>query len=282
MMRQAWPIVAVMAIVGMMPARALAADKTHQQIMAELRMLQEQQQQLMQLLGGLGDTLQALTTRIDDQSGAMRKAFADQKLLVDNVTEGVRILREKADDTNVRLSSMTQEIQSMRQTIASMPPPAAAPAIDPVTGEPLPGAPAQPPTVNVPPPVSHQLVYDRSYSDYTAGHWDLAVQGFEEYIRTYPTSPLADDAQLHIGDAYYGAGRFTEAADALRRVIANYPESDSVAPAYYKLGHSYVQLNQLDEARKAYEAVIEKFPNSQDRSLAEQALERLKRKEIDR
>lgn len=278
MMRQAWPIVAVMAIVGMMPARALAADKTHQQIMAELRMLQEQQQQLMQLLGGLGDTLQVLTTRIDDQSGAMRKALADQKLLVDNVTEGVRILREKADDTNVRLSSMTQELQSMRQTIASMPAPVAAPAIDPVTGEPLPGAPPQAPTVNVPPPVSHQLVYDRSYSDYTAGHWDLAVQGFEEYIRTYPTSPLADDAQLHIGDAYYGAGRFKEAADALTRVISEYPDSDSVAPAYYKLGHSYVQLNRLDDARKAYEAVIEKFPNSQDRSLAEQALERLKRK----
>lgn len=277
-MRQAWAIVAVMAIAGMMPARALAADKTHQQIMAELRMLQEQQQQLMQLLGGLGDTLKTLTTRIDDQSGAMRKAFADQKLLVDNVNEGVRILREKADDTNVRLSSMTQEIESMRQTIASMPVQAAAPAVDPVTGEPLPGAPPAG-TPNAPPiSVSHQRMYDLSYSDYTAGQWDLAVAGFEEYIRTYPTSPLADDAQLHIGDAYYGAGKFKEAAAALLRVINDYPESDSVAPAYYKLGHSYVQLNQLEDARKAYEAVIQKFPNSQDRSLAEQALERMKRK----
>lgn len=279
-MRHVWRIVAVMAVVGLLPAPALAADKTHQQIMAELRMLQEQQQQLMQLLGGLGETLQVLTTRIDDQAGVVRKAFADQRLLVDNVTEGVRILREKADDTNVRLSSMTQELDSLRQTIASMPAPAAvAPAVDPVTGEPLPGAPPQTSTVGTPPPnVSHSRVYEMAYADYTGGQWDLAIAAFEEYIRSYPTSPLADDAQLNIGNAYYGAGNFKEAAAALLRVINDYPQSDSVSPAYYKLGQSYERLNRPDDARKAYEAVIEKFPYGQDHSLARQALERMKRR----
>jgi tol-pal system protein YbgF len=266
------------------PARALAADKTHQQIMAELRMLQEQQQQLQQLIAGLGDTLKALNTRLDDQSGATRKAFADQKLLVDNVSDGVRILREKADDTNVRLSSMTQELESLRQTIASMPAPqAAAPptVIDPATGLATPGAPPLPAgTGTAPPPnVSHQRVYDRSYADYAGGQYDLAIAGFEEYIKQYPTSPLADDAQLNIGNAYYGGGKFKEAAGALLRVISDYPQSDSVPPAYYKLGQAYERLNRLDDARKAYEAVIEKFPNALDRSLAEQALERLKRRE---
>lgn len=279
MMRQRWPIVVVAAMVALMPARALAADKTHQQIMAELRMLQEQQQQLQQLLGGLGDTLRTLTTKIDEQSGATRKAFADQKLLVDNLGEGVRILREKADDTNVRLASMTQELESLRGTIASMPAPAPiAPAIDPVTGEPVPASPPQPGSATPPPNVSHKRVYDLSYSDYTAGQWDLAVAGFEEYIRSYPTSPLADDAQLNIGNAYYAAGRFKEAADALMKVINDFPQSDSVPPAYYKLGQSYERLNRVEDARKAFEAVIEKFPNSQDRSLAQQALERMKRK----
>jgi tol-pal system protein YbgF len=278
MMRQAWRLAVVVAVVGLMPGRAFAADKTHQQIMAELRMLQEQQQQLQQLLGGLGDTLRTLTTKIDEQSGATRKAFADQKLLVDNLGEGVRILREKADDTNVRLSSMTQELESLRQTIASIPAPAAvAPSVDPVTGEPL-AAPPQPGTASVP-NVSHKRVYDMSYSDYTAGQWDLAVKGFEEYIRSYPSSPLADDAQLNIGNAYYAAGRFKEAVSALLKVISDFPQSDSVSAAYYKLGKSYEELARVDDARKAYEAIIEKFPDSMDRSLAQQALERLKRKE---
>src|SRR5512139_2935399 len=114
-----------------LPTGAAAADKTHQQLMAEIRMLQEQQQQLQQMLGSLADTLKTVTSKLDDQSGVSRKAFADQKLLIDNVAEGVRILREKSDDTNVRLSSMTQELEALRRAIASMP----APAVT-ITGEP--------------------------------------------------------------------------------------------------------------------------------------------------
>jgi tol-pal system protein YbgF len=268
------------ALLALAPGRAFAdADKTHQQIMAEIRMLQEQQQQLQQVLRGLTDTLRTLATKIDDQSGVTRKGFADQKLIVDNVAEGVRMLRQKADDTNVRLSSMTQELQTMRQTIASMPAPV---AVAPMAGDPS-AAGTTPPAGTAPPAgpplgVSHQKVYDLSYADYIGGQFELAVTGFEAYIRTYPTSPLADDAQLNIGNAYYGWGRFKQAVGALQTVIQDYPQSESVAPAYYKLGQAYDLLNQPDEARKAYETLILKFPDSLDRTLAQQALERMKKR----
>ncbi len=281
MMRKAWVVVAAVTLVAALPARALAADKTHQQIMAEIRMLQEQQQQLQQMLGGLVDTLKALSTKMDDQSGTARKGFADQKLLVDNVAEGVRILREKADDTNVRLASMTQELETMRQTIASMPAPVAAPAptVDPATGAPIQGTPpAAPPSSSAPPPnVSHQRVYDQSYADYTGGQFELAIAGFENYIRSYPTSPLADDAQLNIGSSYYGMGRYKEAAAALQKAINDYPQADTLSTAFYKLGQTYERLTQVDLARKAYETVIQRFPNAFEAQISQQALDRLKR-----
>jgi tol-pal system protein YbgF len=281
---------AVVAVVVAAPGSAHAADKAQQQIMAELRMLQEQQQQLQQVLRGLTDTLKTLATRIDEQAGTSRKAFADQKLLVDGVAEGVRILREKSDDTNVRLSSMTQELEAMRQTIASMPVPSAVvPPGDPSTVPPTgtgaaPGtAPAQPtaPPPSTPPvSVSHQRVYDLSYADYAGGQYDLAITGFEQYIRSYPTSPLADDAQLNIGNSYYGAGKYKEAVDALQRVIANYPQGDTLPTAYYKLGQTYERLNQVELARKAYQTFLEKFPSGAfEEQLVRQALERLNRKE---
>ena len=126
MKRTAWPLVAAAIVLTVVaPARVSAADKAQQQLMAEIRMLQEQQQQVQQILGSLGDALKSMAAKIDDQTGGTRKAFADQKLLVDNVAEGVRVLREKADDTNVRLSSMTQELEALRQTVASMPAPVA-------------------------------------------------------------------------------------------------------------------------------------------------------------
>ena len=77
-----------MACALALPGSAAAANKEHQQIMAELRMLQEQQAQLMQTLYGLGETLKVITTRLDEQSTVSRKAFADQKLLIDNGSQG--------------------------------------------------------------------------------------------------------------------------------------------------------------------------------------------------
>ena len=78
MKRTAWVACAAMSF-GLLATPAAAADKAHQQLMAEIRMLQEQQQQLQQMLGGLADTLKVVTTKLDEQTGANRKGFADQK-----------------------------------------------------------------------------------------------------------------------------------------------------------------------------------------------------------
>jgi len=68
---------------------AAAANKEHQQLMADLRMLQEQSQLLQNLLGALNESLKAVNTRLDQQTEATRKALADQKLIVDNLSNDV-------------------------------------------------------------------------------------------------------------------------------------------------------------------------------------------------
>jgi tol-pal system protein YbgF len=290
MKRIAWMGAASVAVL-IAAAPAAAADKAQQQLMAELRMLQQQQQQLHQLVGGLADTLKTMTAKLEEQTGANRKSFADQKLLVDNVAEGVRVLREKADDTNVRLSSMTQELEAVRQAIATMPAPAAAPAQEPLPGgaEQTPGAspPAggQPP-VAVPTParpgaqlISPQRMFDNAYGDYTGGYYDIAIIGFNNYINTFPQSDKADDAQLNIGQALHASGKFREAVEAFQKVLANYPQSDSVPVAYYKMGLTYEALKQLDLARKAFETVMERHPAAPEATLARQRLDSLKGKQ---
>lgn len=260
-------------------APAAAQDRVHQQMMAEIRMLQEQQQQLQQLLGTLGETLRALNTKLDTQNDATRRAFADQKLVVDNMAEGIRILREKADDTSVRLSTLSQELEAMRQALASMPVYTPATPIDPNAP---PGEPPPPQQgVHTPSPitgVSVQRQYDLSYGDFVIGQYDLAISGFEEFIKQFPDSALADDAQLNIGNSYLNSGRNKEAVAAFERVISAHPQSDSVPGAQFKLGMAYQALKQLDAARKAWEMVVQQHPNSNEAYLARQALERLNRK----
>ena len=161
---------------------------------------------------------------MDDQTNASRKAFADQKLLVDGIAEGVRILREKADDTNVRLSSMTQELESLRQIqSASLPTAPAAPTGDPSDCPADRDAAGHRRRSQQATGVSPEKAYDAAFNDYTGGQYDLAIEGFKFYLKTFPTSDRADDAQLNIGNSYYALGNFREAVTAFQRVISDLP-----------------------------------------------------------
>lgn len=271
-------VLALGLLAGSQPAQA--ANKEHQQIMAELRMLQEHQAQLHQMLNGLADTLKLITTRLDDDATVTRKAFADQKLLINNIAETARILRERADDTNVRLANVSQELQSLRQTVASLPAPSV--ALPVASGDPGAVDPTvpQPPASNVPPPnVSPAQWFQRVMADYAAAQYDLAVSGFEAFIRTFPTSPQADDAQLLIGNSLFNQGQFKEALGAYQKVITDFPQGDQVPTAHFKLGLTYENLQDYDAARKTYETVINNYPTSlQAATQARNRLDALNRK----
>jgi len=248
--------------------------------MAELRMMQANQQQLAQSLIVLAETLKTVTGRLDDQAATSRKALADQRLLIEGMTDTVRTLREKSDDTNVRLSSITQELESIRQSIAAMPQPVAVvtpqadPSADPAAPSTAPAT-VPAPTTGAPPGVSPQRTYDTAYSDFTAGQYDLAIEGFRTYLKYFPRTMNADDAQLNIGNALYNAGKPKEAVTEYQRVISDYPKTDSAPAAYYKLGLTYNQLKQPDLARKAFETVMQSYPAAPEATLAKQALDRL-------
>jgi len=268
---------------------AEAADKQHLQMMAEIRLLQEQQQQLQQLMGALQDTLKTLNTKLDDQATTNRKAMADQTLAVNNIGDTVRTLREKTDETNVRISSVSQEIDSLRQAVASQ---SQQPlGINPGQGTPgtggiNPGTPTpMPPSggnAAVPPPgVSAQRMYESSFDDYTAGRYDLAIQGFQNFIAAFTRAPQAPDAQYNIGQSYYQQSKYPEARDAYQKVITDYAQiaqPSTLADAYYKLGMTYERLNQTDAAKQTYQTVVQKYPTTSSATLANSALQRLNRK----
>jgi len=269
-----------LAYVALAPASPAAADREHQQIMADLRILQEQTQQLQALMTDLGEALKAVNSRIEDQTSLERKAFADGKVQMDTMSGDLRIVREKVDETNVRLGTITQELESLRQAI---PEPGAFQPQVPVNSDAggVPGstpggaAPSQTggtlPTTN--PGIQPQRLFDSSYGDYATGNYVLAVQGFESYLGYFPKSPRAHEAQLYVGESLAGQKRDTDAVIAYDRVIANYPGSASVPTAYYKRGMAFERLGDTARARESYEALLKQFPDTQQAALATQRLE---------
>src|ERR1051325_12148278 len=107
----------ILALVLATTTPADAANKEHQQLMADLRMLQEQSQTLQNLVGQVADAVKATNGRIDQQIEANRKSLADQKLIIDNLSNDVRVVREKLDDNNVRMGQLTTEVNALRQAL---------------------------------------------------------------------------------------------------------------------------------------------------------------------
>lgn len=257
-----------------------AADREHQQMMADIRMLQEQSQQLAITLAALNDTLKTMTTtlthRLDQQAEANRKTFADQKLLIDNLATDLRVIRERSDETNVRISSLDQEIEALRTAITSMP--VAVAPIDPAVPA-DPNAPPPAPAPVAPPPniagLSPARMFDTARADYYAGQWTLAIQGLEGFIRTFPNVDQTDDAQYLICESHFQAGKSNEAVSACSEVIKRYPTTNSVPDAYYKRGQAQEKLGNIDAARESWQAVIKSHPDSAAAQLAKQGLDRL-------
>ena len=267
-----------------------AADREHEQLMADIRMLQEQTLRLHHLIAALEGPLSTLSGRLDAQDADRNRSFADQKLTTENMATGIRVLREKLDETNVRLSSMSQEVEALRISIPRTPPPPVTPLlIDPETGwpmnnsapatapespEPAPAAVAADPTA-LPAGVSPQRMYDTAWADYTNGQWALAIQGFEAYIKTFPRSELTHDASFYIGQTHYAEGDFDEAIVAFEQVLLNYPDGDIVPEASYKRGLALDRLGETDRARTAFELVVNNYADHMMATLAQQALDRL-------
>lgn len=256
---------------------AVAADREHEQLMADIRMLHEHTMRLHLMFNGLVDAIDALAANQEELGVAMRRAFADQRLVIDNVGSVTRVLREKLDETSVRIAALSQEIEALR---VSIPPPM------PVqTTDLQPGSEAAPPNAfpdaAAPPPAptavgsSPQRLYDTAWADYAAGQWTLAVTGFEAYISTYPRSELTDDAAFYIAETYFLQGDFQAAVGAYEQVVLDYPNGDKVPEAAYKRGLALERLGEPERARESFELVVTEFPDSRMAALAQQLLDRL-------
>ena len=264
------------------PTTTLGADREHQQIMADIRMLQEQTVRLQLLMASLDEALRQISAKMDTQADATRRAFADHRLVIDSVAGGVRIVREKLDDSNVRISSLSQEVEALRVAIPPMPPTFTQMLTDPETGLPIEiplssAVPSNRPVAN--PGISPQRMYDTAWADYTNGQWALAIQGFATYLTTFPRSEFADDAQFYIGQTHYADGAFREAVSAFEQVLLNYPDGDIVPEASYKRGLALDRLGETDRAQQAFELVVQNYPENTMATLAQQALDRLTRSE---
>ena len=273
-------IVAVIAGLAALPAQA--QNREHLQMAAELRILQQQNQELANALAQaiqlLNETAKTLNSRIDQTNDAMRKGFADQSITLGTAAGDARKTLAQTQDLATRLGELKEEVSALRTSlptlISRLTPTDAGPPSDPELAA---AAAAATAAIQAPPAggVTPQRMYDTAYEDYALGRFAPAVAGFEEFLKTFPTSPRAPSAQYYLGEAEFYQNRIEQAIAAYSLVIQNYPKSEQVPWAYYRRGMAQSRLQQSAAARTSFEAVVKQFPETEPAILALSQLQRL-------
>ena len=251
---------------------------------------------------GIKNNLEGATAPTGNMQGVLRNQASQREALLE-IKDGQQRTESRIEETRHELAALKQEItnlklnlirqmESMRAqlkasgSVAKAPrtaPPAyqiakaTAPKqiIDkpPVTSdtpavEPFPGISEE--------PINFTRLYDTAYDDYQRQNYSLARTGFEEYLRLFPETDLADNAQYWIGECYYAEAKYQEAADAFTQVITKYPSGNKVPRAMLKAGLALVQMDKKEQARSMFQQVIDAYPLSSEADQAKSRLEKLR------
>jgi tol-pal system protein YbgF len=281
--------IATLILVAAAVSPLAAQNRAETQMLLELRTLQEQVQRLQLALNQMTERVKANETMVETRANDVRKGFADQKLLIDSITAGLRTLTERENESGVKVALLSQEMKAIRdgltmqqtmlnEILGLLQPAAGAAAagagavVDPAAPPQTAGTPARP--AGIPP--SPGDYYDRARTYYFRNEYELAITALEDAIKRFPDAPQAARAQMLIGESYYKSGKYKEALTAFTATLTNYKDPDVLPDAMYRQGMAYEALGQIAQARKSYQQVISSYKDSTAAILAAEALKRLK------
>jgi tol-pal system protein YbgF len=280
------------------PSIGAAQNREHLQLNADLRMLQEHVSRLQLSVNRLEAQQADTNKRLEAATNASVKGFADQQLLINQLSATLTSVRERLDDNSVRVSQLGQEFTAIREGVrrlteqinalvgllqppvdAATPAAAAAPAATPPSS--ASNAPAAPDGQAAPPaglspvimPTSAPRIYSQAMGDYMSQRYDNAIEGFREVIQTYPTAPDAANAQFQIGESFYQKKDCRSAIPEYQKFVDTYKDSDRRHEGLFMLGVCYSDLNQRTNAQRAFERVLKEHPASASAMMATQRLQ---------
>ena len=111
--------------------------------------------------------------------------------------------------------------------------------------------------------MSAKSLYETAMRDRSGGNLDLALQGFQEYLRYYSNTELAPNAQFYVGQIHYDKNEFQPALQAFDAVLEKFPDNNKTADATYMKGMALLKSGQRNEAAREFLNVITKYPNSE-------------------
>ena len=211
--------------------------------------------QLLQQLYQMQQEVSMLRGLLEEQEYRLKKLEKDQL--------------DRYQDIDRRLSTLSAG-SSVPSANGSAPPVGLQP-VEPV-------APAQDNNASeaaAPDPEREKLMYEAAFEQVRLRDFDKAAMAFNAFLRRFPQSEYAGNAQYWLGEVYLAQSELEPAGQAFAKVLSQYPGHRKEADSLYKLADVERRLGNLDRATQLYQEVVSKHPNSSAAQLARRDLNAL-------
>ena len=214
-----------------------ASAEQMQLMRSEIFSIKQEQRQMQHQLTALDSLIRQRVEGLDDFS-------ADFGVDVRQISERLSVIEQRLGDSETRLNRVAGMVQARPQ---------AQPEAKPEAGSSGPGP---------------RELYDLAYKDFTSTNYQLAVEGFSDFVQRYPDTPLAAQAYLYMGNSYQALNKYEDAISSYKTIADRYSDSQLHPDALFKIGDSLIKLGDVARGETYFQHVIQKFPESNAAELA--------------
>ena len=254
-------------VAGALPA--FPVSKEIVQLQTQVQALQDQMARMQQsfdermgvmrnLIESSTDKMNQINAGLADLQRTLKQQQADGGTRTDQLSGQIQALNDSVDELKARMGKIGNQLDAMQNAQATLP-----------AGT-TPGQPgAQPAQPQAPPP---DVLYNNALRDYNAAKYDLASQEFADYLKFYPNTDLAGNAQFYVADLDYRQGNFEQAVLEYDKVLEQYPGGNKAPAAQLKKGFALLELGRRSDGIRELNSLIKRYPRSLE---ADQARKRL-------
>jgi len=122
-----------------------------------------------------------------------------------------------------------------------------------------------------------KAAYQKAFDTLKEGRYKKAKASFTRFLKKYPNSIYAGNAQYWLGEANYVTRNFQQGIIEFNQVVTRYSNSAKVPDAMLKLGYTYYELKQYEQAKTVLQELRKQHPKSAAFRLAGKRLDRMRK-----
>jgi tol-pal system protein YbgF len=245
-------------------------------------------------LRALTEQLERIESRLKMTDGgnaqSLRERLAESQVIVDQLRDEIRYLRGQIEETQylikqrqmvsggsgaepfTKLDEIEEMTRQTRNRVARI-----EQYLNLVEASKTPAEKSPPASVAVDREATSEAdMYKAAMQAYGKDDYDTARRKFEAFLKKYPNSRNADNAQFWIGETYYREKWYEKAILEYQKVIDEYPKGNKVQASLLKQGLSFLNLGDKSNSRLILNELVSKYPQSNEASIAKEKLKEIK------